>query len=192
VLGFTASAVAAFLSFRHAGFAVNILVLFTYLSVLIVVIAVMLNYPRQPRQAIVTGFAEELKVRGLLQSTSFRADRAFRVDGFGAQGPHYFLELEDGDGVLHLSGTYLYDYEPIDGSLRHFPCTQFTVRRHAELGYVVDLICRGLVIEPEVDAPPYSQMDFKARLVPEDGAILRDIDFDELRHERTMAEIFKQ
>jgi hypothetical protein len=191
-LGFAAGAVAAFFSFRHAGFAVNTLVLFTYLSILIVVIAVMLNYPRLPRQAMVTGFADKLEAQGLLQSTSFRADRAFRVDGFEQQGPHYFIELEDGAGVLHLCGAYLYDYEPIDGALRHFPCTQFTVRRHAGLGYVVDLICGGLVIEPEVEAPPYSRMDFRERLVPEDGANLRDIDFDQLRHERTMAKTFKQ
>lgn len=191
-LGFVASAVAAFRSFRHASFAVEIFVLFAYLSVLIVVIAVMLNSPRLRRPAMVAGFAERLEAQGLLQSTTFRADRAFRVDGFEQRGPHYFIELEDGAGVLHLCGAYLYDYEPIDGALRHFPCTHFTVRRHAGLGYVVDLICGGLVIEPEVEAPPYSRMDFRERLVPEDGAILRDAGFDQLRYERTMAKILKQ
>jgi hypothetical protein len=185
VFGFVVSAGAAFVAFRHAGFAVTILVLFTFLSVLIVVIAVMLNYPRLPRQAMVNDFADELQAQNLLQSTSFRADRAFRVDESADEGPHYLLELEDGGGILHLSGTYLYDYEPLDGHPRHFPCTQFTVRRHAQLGYVVDLICDGLIIEPEVEAPPYSKMDFKSLRVPRDGDILRDMDFDRLLRERT-------
>lgn len=184
-LGFTASAVVAFVVFRHAGFAVNLLVLFTYLSVLIVVIAVILNYPRLPRQAMVNDFADQLEAQNLLQSTSFVADRAFRADEFAEEGPHYFLELEDGSGVLHLSGAYLYNYEPIDGSPRLFPCTHFTVRRHAELGYVVDLICGGLVIEPEVEAPPYSAREFRELRVPKDGVILRDIDFDHLLQQRT-------
>jgi hypothetical protein len=184
-LGFAAGAVAAFVAFRHAGFAVNLLVLFTYLSVLIVAIAFMLNYPSLPRQVKVSDLAVKLESKNLLQSTSFTADRAFRVDEFADEGPHYFLELENGSGILHLSGTYLYHYEPIDGSPRHFPCTHFTVRRHAELGHVVDLVCGGLVIEPEVEAPPYSKMDFKRRLVPKEGDILRDVDFDALMRERT-------
>ena len=183
-LGFTASAVVAFVVFRHAGFAVNLLVLFTYLSVLIVVIAVILNYPRLPRQAMVNDFADQLEAQNLLQSTSFVADRAFRADEFAEEGPHYFLELEDGSGVLHLSGAYLYNYEPIDGSPRLFPCTHFTVRRHAELGYVVDLICGGLVIEPEVEAPPYTVRDIEEHGVPADGEILHGISFDQLQRER--------
>jgi hypothetical protein len=184
-LGFAAGAVAAFVAFRHAGIAMNLFVLFTYLSVLIVVIAFMLNYPRLPRQVKVSDIAVKLESQNLLQSTSFIADRAFRVDEFADEGPHYFLELENGGGILHLSGAYLYHYEPIDGCPRHFPCTHFTVRRHAESGYVVDLICGGLVIEPEVEAPPYSKMDFKRRLVPKEGDILQDMDFDELLRQRT-------
>jgi hypothetical protein len=181
---FAATAVAALITFRHASLGVLATVILTYLSVLIVVIAIMLNYPRLPRQAMVNDFAYELEARNLLVSTSFRADRAFRVDEFAQEGPHYFLELEDG-GILHLSGTYLYDYEPVEGSQRHFPCTQFTLRRHAEVGYVVDLICGGLVIEPEVEAPAYSADDFAQQRVPEDQAILRNVSFDRLLLERT-------
>jgi hypothetical protein len=183
-LAFGASAVAALITFRHAGLGVLSVVILTYLSVLVLVLAIMLNYPRLPRQAMVNDFADALEAQNLLTSTSFTADRAFRVDECKDKGPHYFLELEDG-GVLHLSGTYLYEYEPIEGSLRHFPCTQFTVRRHAEVGYVVDLICGGIVIEPEVEAPPFSAQEFEAGRVPEDGVILRNLTFDQLRHQRT-------
>jgi hypothetical protein len=184
LLGFAASAVAAFITFRHAGMAVAMVLIFTYLSVLIVVIAILLNYPRLPRQPMVSHLADALEAQGLLVCSSFRADRAFRVDEFNEEGPHYFLELEGG-GILHLCGQYLYAYEPFDGSRRHFPCTEFTVRRHAEVGYVVDLICGGIIIEPEVEAPPYCAQDFKQRRVPADGAILSNLDFDELRQERT-------
>jgi len=181
---FAATAVAALIVFRHAGFGVLAVVILTYLCVLVLVIAIMLNYPRLPRQAMVNDFADELDTRNLLESTSFRADRAFRVDEHEEEGPHYFLELEDG-GILHLSGKYLYEYEPIDGSPRHFPCTEFTLRSHAEAGYVVDLICGGLIIEPEVEAPSYSAGDFALHRVPKDRTILRDVSFDLLLLERT-------
>jgi hypothetical protein len=183
-LAFGASAVAALITFRHAGISVLAVVVLTYLSVLVLVLAIILNYPRLPRQAMVNDFADELQAQNLLASASFIVDRAFRVEEFKDEGPHYFLELETG-GILHLCGSYLYEYEPIEGSMRHFPCTRFTVRRHAEAGYVVDLICDGIVIEPEVEAASYSAQDFEARRVPEDGAILFNVSFDQLLHERT-------
>jgi len=188
-LGFGAGAVAAFVSFRHAGFGVLAIVILTYLSVLILAMAVMLSYPRTPHQALVNDFADELEAQQLLESTSFRVDRAFRVAESGEEGPHYFLELDAG-GILHLSGRYLYDYEPVNGLPRRFPCTQFTVRRHAEVGYVVDLICGGIVIEPEVEAPPYSAQDFDLYRVPADGVILDDLTFDQLRLQRTTTASF--
>jgi hypothetical protein len=181
---FAATAVAALITFRHASLGVLAFVILTYLSVLVLVMAIMLNYPRLPRQAIVNDFAYELEARNLLVCTSYHADRAFRVEEFAEEGPHYFLELEAG-GILHLSGKYLYDYEPLEGSLRHFPCTQFTLRCHAEVGYVVDLICGGLVIEPEVEAPAYSADDFTQQRVPEDQVILSDVSYDRLLLERT-------
>lgn len=186
LFGFAVSAVVALINFRHAGVAVAFVVIVTHLSILIVVIAIGLNYPRLPRHGMVDDFAEELEARGLLVATDFRADRAFRVDEFGQEGPHYLLELESGD-ILHLSGRYLYDYEPIGGAPRRFPCTRFKVRRHAKLGYVVDLICSGIIIEPEVEAPPYSAQDFEYHNVPADGEILESLTFEQLRQQRTAA-----
>jgi hypothetical protein len=182
-LGFLAGALAAFLLFRHAGFVVQAVVFLLYLSAVLVVIAILLNSPRSPRRAKVNELAKQLESQNLLHSATFHADRAFRVAEFAAEGPHYFLELEHG-GILHLCGSYLCDYEPLDGAPRHFPCTEFTVRRHSQAGYVVDLICGGLVIEPEVEAPPYTARDFQRRRVPKDGDILRDIEFVELREQR--------
>lgn len=185
LLAFGATAVAAMITFRHAHIGVLALVVLTYLSVLVLVLAILLNYPRMPHKAMVNDYADELEARDLLHCTSFRADRAFRVAELTDEGPHYFLELEEGGGILHLCGPYLYDYEPSKSSVRYFPCTRFTVRRHAELGYVVDILCDGIIIEPEVDAPPFTAEEFQAHRVPEDGAVLRGISFDQLRRERT-------
>jgi hypothetical protein len=181
---FAVGAIAALITFRHAPLGVVAVVILAYACVLILVLAVMLNYPRMPRRTVVNDFIDELEARNLLVSANFRVDRAFRVDEFDKEGPHYFLELEGGS-ILHLSGNYLYDYEPIQGYPRRFPCTRFAVRRHAEMGYVVDLVCGGVVIEPEVEAPSFSAQHFAQRRVPEDGAILRDISFDQLLLERT-------
>jgi hypothetical protein len=183
---FAVGAAAAFHRFRHAGFGVIAIVIFVYLCMLMVTIAFMMDFPRLPRQPRMNEIADELALRRLLLSSSYRADRAFRVDECNGEGPHYFLELEDG-GVLHLSGSYLYDYEPGVGSPRHFPCTRFTVRRHAGLGHVVDIVCSGLIIEPEVEAPPYTSWDFAHGVVPRDGQILRTLTFDQLRQQRIAA-----
>jgi hypothetical protein len=182
-LAFAVTAVAGLVIFRHAGVSVLAVVVLTYLCVLVLVLAILINYPRLQHRAFVNDFADELASRNLLTCTEFIADRAFRVAPSSDDGPHYFLELESG-GVLHLSGSYLFDYEPIEGSLRHFPCTRFTVRRHSEIGYAVDLLCGDLVIEPEVEAPPYTLQEIEQHRVPLDGTILRDITFDQLLQER--------
>ncbi len=85
-----------------------------------------------------------LEEDGLLLLQSFRARRAFQVDEFEDEGSHYYVELEDG-AVLFLTGQYLYDYEPrgerhSETKLRTFPCREFTVRRHKEKGFAVDMI----------------------------------------------------
>jgi len=98
----------------------------------------------------------ELEAGGLLVSADYRATRAFEVEELEDEGLHYFLELDDGR-VLSLTGQYLYDYEP-DPEIprpRRFPCDDFTVRRHRDHGYVVDLVCRGRVLEPELTAPAF-------------------------------------
>ena len=87
-----------------------------------------------------------LEAAGLIESTDYRATRAFEVKEFEDEGPHYFLELDDGR-VLYLSGQYLYEYEPRTGKSpkpRQFPCTDFIVRRHRIELYGIEVICRGV------------------------------------------------
>jgi hypothetical protein len=130
----------------------------------------------------------ELEQLGLLESTAFRATRAFGVEEFEDEGLHYFLELADGR-VLFLSGQYLNDYEPISDDpgmnrLRAFPCTEFTVRRHRKEGYVVEIVCGGSVLEPEVMAPPFGRKVWQANRVPEDGQVMTRA-YDHLKREHT-------
>ena len=135
---------------------------------------------------------QELERRDLLVSANFRAARAFEVQEFDDEGLHYFIELED-DSVLHLSGQYLYHYAPIDddpevNQPRLFPCTDFTVRRHREDGYVVDIVCRGRVLVPEVTAQAFTSRDFRKGRVPEDGEILRGRSYEVIKAERINAD----
>ena len=181
-LAFAVGAIVAFRDFHHSGIAVIAIVIFTYLSLLIVTFAIMLDYPRLPLKPRANKAVDKLEKQTPFLHTSFSADRAFRVAECNEEGPHYFLELENG-GILHLSSNYLYDYEPGNGHPRLFPCTRFTVRRHAELGHLVDILCSGLIIEPEFEAPPYTAWDFAHGMVPCDGQILSNLTFDQLRRQ---------
>jgi hypothetical protein len=133
----------------------------------------------------------ELESRGLLEDQRFRAVRAFGVQEFEDEGLHYYLELADGR-VLFLSGQYLYDFEPIDddpdlNQPRRFPCSEFTVRRHKTEGYVADMQCAGVVLEPEILAPSFSPKDWDADRVPADGQVISDRTYEEVKRERLRA-----
>jgi hypothetical protein len=111
------------------------------------------------------------------------------VDEFEDEGIHFYLELDDGS-TLFLSGQYLYEYEPAPverhspARARRFPCTEFVVRRHKRNGYAIDIQCSGSVLEPEVVTPWFGEDDFKNDRVPQDGAILHDKTYDEIKAER--------
>jgi hypothetical protein len=126
-----------------------------------------------------------LEGEGLLASADFQARRAFGAREANDEGLHYFLELVDGR-VLYLNGQYLYDYEPISDDPevnrpRRFPCTDFTVRRHKAEGYVVGLVCRGTVMEPELMAPPLTGRARRSIGAPGDGQVLADRPYDLLK-----------
>jgi hypothetical protein len=127
----------------------------------------------------------ELERLGLLESTAFRATRAFGVEESEDEGLHFFLELTDGR-VLFLSGQYLYDYEAnpdIGTTQRSFPCTEFTVRRHKKEGYTAEIVCGGTVLEPEVMAPPFGRKVWQRDRIPEDGALITGISYDRLKQD---------
>jgi len=130
----------------------------------------------------------DLDARGLLIRQPFRALRAFAVEEFEDEGPHYYIELADGK-VLYLNGQYLYDFEPIsdDPELnqpRLFPCSQFEVLRHKDAGYVIDIVLSGEVLDPELTARPYNKAEWK-RGVPDDGEIITNRTYEDIKRERT-------
>jgi hypothetical protein len=136
---------------------------------------------RRPWSPTSADIARRLDEQGLLVAEQFRAVQALEiVDEFEDGGLSYFLELESGE-VLFLWGQYLYDYDARAGRSRAFPSTEFTVRRHKEKGHVVDIVCGGTVLEPELAATPFREVDFKAGKVPEDGEIIRDRTYDEIK-----------
>jgi hypothetical protein len=130
----------------------------------------------------------EWEEQGLLESTEYKATRAFQLEEWEDEGLHFFLELEDGS-VLYLNGQYLYEYEEIVDDVevpipRRFPCTDFTVKRHRRSGDLADLICRGDAFEPETVAPPFDDAEYRRGAVPEDGQVIRDRSYDEIKRER--------
>lgn len=97
---------------------------------------------------------QQMEEQGLLIPEYYRAVRALEVEEFEDEGPHYFIELENGS-LLYLNGQYLYDYgeDPEMNQPRQFPCTDFVLRRHRDEGHVVDIVCRGNAFEPEITVP---------------------------------------
>ena len=131
-----------------------------------------------------------LDAAGLVSREKFSARRCFSVTETGDEGPHYYLELDDGR-VLFLSGQYLHDYAEIvdDPELNRpasFPCERFEILRHKTEGHVLSIACEGRLLVPELEAPPFSRRDF--RRVPADGAIIADKTFDQLKQERASSE----
>ena len=62
-----------------------------------------------------------------------------------------------------------------------FPCTEFTISRHREEGWVADIQCRGTVLQPEELGLSFSKSHFEAGLVPDDGEIWRHRSFEQLK-----------
>ena len=126
------------------------------------------------------------------EAREFRARRAFQVAEYNDEGPHCFLELEDGS-VLFLSGQYLMDYEPIDDEEegftqpRLFPCTEFTLRRHRKNRFIVEIDCRGVAFEPELMTPMFTRAEGKAGEVPKDGDVITGRTYDEIKARRSRA-----
>jgi hypothetical protein len=165
------------------------------LLILTCIVAVILFNPTGSNPFSTQSFEEnirQLESKGLLVSRDFQATRSFGVQEYEDEGQHYFIELTDGR-VLFLSGQYLIDYEFIFedevNQPRMFPCSKFTVRRHRTEGYVIDIVCSGTVIEPELIAPPFSKADERSGQVPEDGQIISDMTYDAIKAARTSASI---
>jgi hypothetical protein len=130
---------------------------------------------------------EEMQKLGLLTHEKYEAVRAFQMEEVEDEGVQYFIELKNGD-VLFLCGQYLYDYEPAVGrgrtaQSRKFPCAEFSLLRHKEHGWIVDVECGGTVLEPECEAPPFGDEE-----PPADGDIISNRSYDEIKRDMTMSQ----
>jgi hypothetical protein len=81
-----------------------------------------------------------------------------------------------------------YDYVPADDGRRFkqerkFPCTEFTLLRDKRDGLIVNVVCGGTALEPEGEAPHFSAADFESGRAPEDGQIISDRSYDQIRRE---------
>ncbi len=119
----------------------------------------------------------------MLVAKTLRALRAFQLEEFEDVGSQYFIELED-HTVFYLSEQFLYEYEPSDKQPRRFPSTEFTIRRHKSDRHIVDLICSGQVLEPEVMAPPLSVGELPTYGSMADGQIMLGKSYEEIKAER--------
>ena len=148
------------------------------------------NSPGQkPTRKSCDEIIHDLRNKNLLLQSTFKAKRAFQVEEFDDEGSHYFIELEDGN-VLYLNGQYLYDYEPIEddpefNQERSFPCTEFTILRHKTEDYVLKIETGGKVLEPEVLTSSFTISDYKKGIAPEDGQLIKDRSYDQIKNERT-------
>lgn len=135
---------------------------------------------------------EAVRAKGELEQRTFHARRAFEVAERGDEGLHYFVELAD-NSTLYLTGQYLYDFMPISDDpklkqLRLFPCTEFVISRDKNNEYFIQLDCMGTAIEPECITPPFSSTDHKQGGVPDDGDVITDVSYDELKSRRLAAQ----
>ena len=123
--------------------------------------------------------ARRLDEQGLLTREMFYATRALQVTDFDDEGPSYFLELIGG-GVLFLSGYYLCRIATPRKHKGTFPCTEFTLQRNKQTGQIVDIVCAGTRLSPEIIPVALFDVNFTPAPVPADGQIIRDRTYDEL------------
>lgn len=64
---------------------------------------------------------------------------------------------------------------------RRFPCTDVTVHWHRTEGYVVEVVCRGAVIEPEFVLPPFTKRGWRSIGTPKGDRVMPDRPYDVLK-----------
>ena len=138
-----------------------------------------------PRKDAEPPTLEELKAQGMVESAEYSATRAIMVEEYDDEGLFYLLDVGEGR-TLCLMGQELYNLEPLTAEVdgedrpRQFPNTRFTVSRHRELAYLLDVQCHGEPLEPLKIFPHFIPREFKQGLVPVDEQIIREFTFDEL------------
>jgi hypothetical protein len=123
--------------------------------------------------------------RDELISDIYHARRSLELRDLGTNDGWYLIELDTGK-VLCLwdnlpSGPLGFD--PANPEVRRFPCTEFTVSRHAVEGFTVEVVCAGQVIKPVSVSLPNHYDDWLYTYLPKDGDFIPDRTFDEVKAE---------
>jgi hypothetical protein len=159
----------------------------------VALIAIVLLYKSADKAGLLTSqyvskypAKQALEDLALLRCDEFEARRCFQVAEFEDEGLHFFVELANGT-VLYLNGQYLYEVAENhndDGKLSAcFPCTRFTLRRHRDEGYIVDIQCAGSRLYPAVVLPPFPDEYYRRDDIFQDGDVIADRSLDEVRRE---------
>lgn len=123
-----------------------------------------------------------LKEQGLLVPQTFEAARYCEIEEFEDEGPTLLIELRDAR-VLCLSGQYLDEYatgSPVFQIERRFPCSRFTLLRHAKEEYVAEIVSEGELLSCDGVGPPFTMEDHERGTAFYDGQIITDILYEEL------------
>jgi hypothetical protein len=123
--------------------------------------------------------------RDELVSDIYHARRALELRAPDTNDGWYLIELDTGK-VLCLwdnlpSGPLGFD--PMNQEVRRFPCTEFTVLRHAVEGFTAEVHYAGQLIKPVTVSLPDHFDDWRYTHLPKDGDMIADKTFDELQAE---------
>ena len=155
--------------------------LYVTMAVLIVTAYLLFNKPGAWKVKNI-GIGRTFQSSGELTRDNYRARRALALTDAENKVTWYVLELEDGKALC------LWDklpggppgFDPEEPEVGRFPCTEFTILRHLA-GFIVDIICGGEAIQPEVISLPaqYDAQDFN--FLCEDGEVIPGETFDTVR-----------
>ena len=118
-----------------------------------------------------------------LVSDIYRARRALELRDPDTNDGWYLIELDTGK-VLCLwdnlpSGPIGFDSMNLEG--RRFPCTEFTILRHATENFTAEVDCTGQVIKPVTIQLGDDYDTWVYTCLPKDGEIIPDKTFDEVQ-----------
>lgn len=123
--------------------------------------------------------------RDELISDIYHARRALELRDLDTKDGWDLIELDSGK-VLCLwdnlpSGPLGFD--PANPEVRKFPCTEFTILRHAVEGFTAEVICAGEVIKAVTVSLPDHYDDWLYTYLPKDGDMIPGKSFDEVEAE---------
>lgn len=120
-----------------------------------------------------------------LISDIYHARRALELRDLDTNDGWYLIELDTGKVIClwdNLPSGPL-GFDSANPEVQRFPCTEFTVMRHAVEGFTVEVICAGQAIKPVTVSLPDHYADWLYTSLPKDGDVIPERSFDEVQVE---------